>query len=133
MSDAVEILGHAPEPLHALAYFSTPTVPFSDQEVNDLLLAARTWNAAHGITGKLIVLEEGDRVIRFAQWIEGPRSEMEACIRRIVTDERHGRIDVRRRGPVEARRFPDWDMAFEPSAPTAFEAKAEAMTGDGTD
>lgn len=129
MTDPVEILGHEPDPLHALAYLSAPTVPFSDDEVNALLLAARTWNAMHAITGKLIVLEEDGRVVRFAQWIEGPRSELDACIRRIVADDRHASVDVKRRGPVEARRFPDWDMAFANAGAVSFEGQSETLTG----
>lgn len=129
MTDPVEILGHEPDPLHALAYLSTPTVPFSDDAVNDLLLASRTWNAMHAITGKLIVLEDDGEVVRFAQWIEGPRSELDACIRRIVADDRHASIDVRRRGPVEARRFPDWDMAFSHADAVSFEDQSGELTG----
>ena len=124
---AADVVGHEPDPLHGLAYLSTPTVPFSDRDLSELLLAARRWNAAHGVTGKLVVLERGDRVVRFAQWIEGPRTELEACVRRIFDDERHGDVEVRRRGPVEKRRFPGWDMAIEPAPPERFEAEAEAL------
>ncbi len=126
----LDVVGLDPEPVHALAYLSTPIVPFSDRDLSDLLLAARTWNAAHGVTGKLIVLEQGDRIVRFAQWIEGPRAALEACVRRIVGDDRHGEIDVRRRGPVDGRRFPGWDMAFEPASPDAYPAEANALTGE---
>ena len=127
MPAPVEIVGHTPEPLHAVAYVSTPAVPFTDRELNDLLLVARARNAADGVTGKLVVLEDGGRVTRFAQWIEGPRSALEAVVGRILADERHTAIDVRRRGPVPRRRFAGWDMAFESAPPTPFEARAEAL------
>ena len=128
MSDPAEVVGHAADPLHALAYLSTPAEPFSDRDLSDLLLAARRWNAAHGVTGKLVVLEDDDRVVRFAQWIEGPRSALEACVRRIVEDPRHDEIDVRRRGPVEVRRFPGWDMAIQPASTATFDRAAGQLT-----
>lgn len=126
-SAPAEVVGHEPDPLHALAYLSTPTAPFSDRDLSDLLLAARRWNAAHAVTGKLVVLERDGRVVRFAQWIEGPRTALEACVRRIFEDDRHGDFDVRRRGPAERRRFPGWDMAIEEAPPEAFDAAAEQL------
>ena len=130
MSDP-DVVGHDPDPVHALAYVSTPTVPFSDRDLSDLLLAARRWNVRHAVTGKLVVLEDDGRLVRFAQWIEGPRSEIEAGVRRILADPRHGEFDVRRRGPVEARRFPGWDMAIEPAPPAAFGDRAERLVSTG--
>ena len=136
MSD-LDVVGHEPEPLHAVAYVSTPTEPFSDRDLSDLLLAARRWNAEHGVTGKLVVQETatgtGSEVVRFAQWIEGPQTAMEACVERILADPRHGAFDVRRRGPVEGRRFPGWDMAIEPAPPATFEARTERLIDDGAE
>jgi hypothetical protein len=128
MPDPLDIVGHEPDALHGLAYVSTPTEPFSDRDLSDLLLAARRWNAAHAVTGKLVVLEEDEHVVRFAQWIEGPRTEIEACVRRIAADPRHRDIDVRRRGPVEARRFPDWDMAIQPASGATFAQAADDLS-----
>lgn len=128
MTDPIDVVGHTADALHALAYLSTPTEPFSDRDLSDLLLSARRWNAAHGVTGKLVVLEEGDRVARFAQWIEGPPEALEACIGRIFADPRHEGIDIRRRGPVDERRFPDWDMAIQPATASSFDTDADALT-----
>lgn len=104
-------------PLYAAAYVSTPTVAFSDRDLTDLLLAARRFNAAHGITGKLIVAEadhgRGPEAVRFVQWIEGDLAEVRQCMRRIQADGRHTEIEVQFFAPVERRRFPTWDMAFE--------------------
>ena len=129
MSEPVDVVGHDPDPLHAVAYLSTPTVPFSDRDLSDLLLAARHWNASHSVTGKLIVLEDETGIVRFAQWIEGPRAALEACLHRIVSDARHGDIDVRRRGPAPSRRFPGWDMAIEPVPEGAFRDAATELAG----
>ena len=126
MSDP-DVVGIEPDTLHAVSYLSTPVVPFSDRELSDLMLSARRYNAAHGVTGKLVVLEDGDRVTQFAQWIEGPRLALEACVRRILDDPRHAGFDVRRRGAVDGRRFPGWDMDIQPVDAVSFPAEAEAL------
>lgn len=127
MSDSLDIIGVEPPALVALAYLSTPTVEFSDRDLSDLLLAARLYNARHEVTGKLIVLEDGDRIVRFAQWIEGPASEMEACIGRILGDPRHGEFEIRHRAPAEGRRFPGWDMAIHPVDGDSFPIEADSL------
>ena len=129
MSDE-HVVGHDPDPLHAVAYVSTPTEPFTDRDLSDLLLSARRWNAVHGVTGKLVVQEEGGEIVRFAQWIEGPETALQACIERILGDPRHSAFDVRRRGPAESRRFPGWDMAIEPVPDGAFDARAARLVAD---
>lgn len=121
-----EEAGHDPDPLAALSYVSTPVVPFSDRDLSDLLLGARAFNAHHGITGRLLVLEgPGDRVARFFQWIEGAETAVEACFARIEADPRHARIEVLFRGGVLARRYPGWDMGLgRTAAAEVFEAAA---------
>lgn len=106
-------LEHGLEGLHAFSYLSIPTVPFSDGDLSDLLRAASTANARLGVTGKLVVMEDDQGVARFAQWIEGTRLELDACIGRIRADGRHHQFIVQYDGPVHARRFPDWDMVME--------------------
>lgn len=116
-------------PLFAAAYVSTPTIRFSDREVVDLLLSCRRFNAQHAVTGKLIVAEvETDpgttEVVRFVQWLEGAVEDVRAALERIRSDARHHRIELQYFGPLEARRFPDWDMAFE-QVPVALVAEAQ--------
>ncbi len=123
-----DVVGLDPEPLHALAYVSTPTEPFSDRDLSDLLLSARSWNAAHGVTGKLLVLEDdAGHVVQFAQWLEGAPDVLAACLDRIHADPRHQLGDVREHGAVGGRRFPGWDMAFESATDVAFGARAQAL------
>ena len=127
MSD-LDVVGHEPEPVHALAYVSTPTVPFSDRDLSDLLLSARRWNAEHQVTGKLLVLEDADgQLVQFAQWIEGPPDALAACLDRIRADRRHRPHEVRMHGEVAGRRFPGWDMSFEVVGADAFTAGADAL------
>lgn len=104
--------------LFAAAYISTPSVPFDDHVLSGLLLAARRWNAQHGITGKLVVAEaeEADgstSVRRFVQWIEGEPDDVRVCLQRIYDDARHTEFEIQYFGPVGARRYPTWDMAIE--------------------
>lgn len=124
VSPRVDIVGYEADPLWAFGYLSTPTAPFSDRDLSDLLLSARRFNSARQVTGKLLVLEEGVEITQFAQWIEGPRDRLASCIERIRADPRHTDFEVVHDGPVEARRFPYWDMAVEPATGTAFEAAA---------
>ena len=124
-----DVIGIEPEPLCAFAYLSTPTAPFSDRDLSDLLLAARHANAAHRVTGKLVVLEGAAGVVRFAQYVEGPEGSLAAVVERILADPRHGGFEVRRQGPVPARRFPGWDMAIQPASATAFVQESAAVTG----
>lgn len=125
-----EPAGYAPDPLHAIAYVSVPAVSFSDRDITDLLFAARRANAQYSITGKLVVLEEGERIVQFLQWIEGPPVALEACFDRIRSDPRHTDICVRFRGPIAARRFPSWDMAIDTATPTSFATEVDALTPD---
>ena len=124
-----EVVGYAPDPLAAYAYVSTPMAPFDQDALNGLLLAARRFNAAREVTGKLVVLEEEGRVVRFAQWVEGPQRQLAAVVDRIRADERHGGLEVRFEGPVPSRRFPSWEMVYAPAAtPGAFAIDVETLT-----
>ena len=124
----IDVIGVESEPLRAFAYLSTPVVPFSDRDLNALLRSARRFNAARGVTGKLVVLEEDDGVTRFAQCIEGPADALALCIERIEDDTRHAGLQVVRRGPIAARRFPGWDMAIQPASASTFERAVAAAT-----
>lgn len=123
------MIGIEPEPLYAFAYLSAPAAPFSDRDLSDLLLSARHANAARRVTGKLVVLEGPRGVVRFAQYVEGPRPGLAAVVERILSDPRHGGFEVRREGPVRARRFPGWDMAVQPADAATFLRRADAVTG----
>ena len=124
----IDILGVKRAPLWAFAYVSAPTDPFSDRDLSDLLLSARRFNAAHGVTGKLVVLEEGHRVVRFAQWVEGPRAPLDACVERILDDPRHTILDVVHHERGAARRFPSWDMAIQPASTLEFASSVTELT-----
>ena len=123
----VEVIRIVPEPLYAFAYVSTPTVAFSDRDLSDLLLAARHANAAREVTGKLVVLEGPAGVVRFAQYVEGPRAGLAVVTERILADPRHGGFEVQRQGPVPARRFAGWNMALHAATASTFLEESAAV------
>lgn len=108
-------------------YVSTAAVPFSDRDLSDLLLAARRTNVLHGVTGKLVVLESRNRVLRFAQVVEGTPEGLRVVVERIRADPRHMDIQVVLDGPVRRRRFENWDMAIEAVPEARFERATEVL------
>ena len=123
-------IGLEPPPLRTFGYVSTPTVPFSDRDLSDLLRAARATNARHDVTGKLVVLEDEDGVVRFAQVIEGPEDALAVVVERIRADPRHDQIRVVVDDAMQAgRRFAGWDMAIERVPPPVFASASEALFG----
>lgn len=97
--------------LYRLVYASRNLLQGSDDEVTasvrQILEASQRNNRVIGVTGALMF--NGGA---FAQVLEGPRSGVEETFERIQRDERHGEVTVLQCGPVEARGFPDWSMAF---------------------
>ena len=48
----------------------------------------------------------------FAQVIEGPEWQLRLLMKRICADRRHHSLKVVTDGPITARRYPDWSMAY---------------------
>ena len=95
--------------LFRLVYASRSLVP-EDRvpvELPRILDAARRCNAAQGITGALLFSADG-----FVQALEGPMSAVERTFERIQCDPRHAEVVVLEAGPVAARQFDGWSMAF---------------------
>ncbi len=76
-------------------------------ELRRILAVSRRNNASEGLTGALL-LGQGS----FAQVLEGPMDAVERAFERIQDDPRHADLVVVEIGPVAARAFPDWSMAF---------------------
>ncbi len=93
--------------LHEVLYVSTlaPEAPL--QVVAQIAAKARIANAAADITGLLIF--DG---MRFCQQIEGPRKEVLALTQRIRQDSRHVNLEILRHGPLQARRFKRFALAY---------------------
>lgn len=94
-------------PIERLVYTSNATEAMGTQDLFDLLNQARQKNAQLGITGHLLYADG-----RFTQCIEGPASSIETLWQSLTRDTRHEGMVVLARGPVMARRFDGWAMAF---------------------
>ena len=107
-------------PLHALLYRSSATGPLTPVHLLPLLTRSMRWNAAHGVTGRLLVDDPAPRT--FVQWIEGDPADVGVLFERIREDGRHTDLRVLASGPVSelagrpGRLYPDWSMSLETQA-----------------
>ena len=90
-----------------LAYISTATRLFDQDQLEGLLAACRRNNAARDISGALIYAGG-----TFMQVIEGDEDEVRALYGRIRRDPRHHDLIKLDEGEEEDREFGDWSMAF---------------------
>lgn len=90
-----------------LIYNSAATSPFTDDELEDLLLKARIKNASLDITGILLHVEGS-----LFQVLEGPRDKVDALAETIRQDPRHIRMTTIIREPIAKRSFREWTMGF---------------------
>lgn len=88
-------------------YASAATVPFSKQQLAQLLIKARANNERLGVSGLLLFVEGS-----FLQVLEGPAATVDALYEKISRDERHAETLVLKRSPIEERSFADWRMGF---------------------
>ena len=78
-----------------------------DTELGNILRAARSNNAAMGITGALLIYDNW-----FAQTLEGEEGAVRSLYAHIAQDKRHDSIEVREEGLVGIRVFSRWAMAI---------------------
>ncbi len=94
--------------MRSLVYASRALQPFGDDDLLQLLKAARARNDAHGVTG-MLVFAAGS----FLQLIEGEDEAVEVIWDRIRMDPRHTGLRVLKDGPARERLFAEWSMGFE--------------------
>jgi hypothetical protein len=90
-----------------IIYASAQTVPFSPQQLTDLLAKARANNQGLGVSGMLLY-HRGS----FLQVLEGEEPIVTALYMKIAKDPRHDRLMVIKRSRVTERTFGDWSMGF---------------------
>ncbi|MDB5581532.1 MAG: Photoactivated adenylate cyclase subunit beta-like protein [Bradyrhizobium sp.] len=97
-------------PLVSLIYVSRSKLGLEDASDDVELIVARSRgrNLSLGVTGALMF--SGDY---FAQMLEGRRSAVQELMTSIERDWRHHNIIVTRDGPIAARRFAGWQMAYQ--------------------
>jgi hypothetical protein len=116
---------------YRLAYMSTSS-PWTRPDLLALLRAARTKNAALGVTGVLL-----HRQGRFVQLLEGGSEEVQALYATIRADPRHRDVTLVWDDQGDTRWFADWWMAFrdleedpvtEPALTDVLRGPADAST-----
>jgi len=75
--------------------------------VSQIIADAQVRNSHLAVTGALLFTGT-----HFAQILEGPRESIAQLMSSIQDDSRHGNIVIVDHSPIEARRFPDWKMAY---------------------
>ena len=55
----------------------------------------------------------------YYQWLEGPEAEVLKAFDRILSDNRHGDVEVLDRQQIETRSFPTWSMGYGTSRTTS--------------
>jgi Sensors of blue-light using FAD. len=91
-----------------LIYVSHAIQPFSEEELIELLKAAREKNKHYGITGMLLYLNE-----KFIQVLEGEKEKVNAVMDKIEADPRHHKISILMEGNTRERIFHNWSMGFK--------------------
>jgi hypothetical protein len=94
--------------MHHIVYLSWATVPFTDKQLQELLVPARRRNMELGITGILLYGNEC-----FLQLLEGEEDVVQELYAHIRRDVRHDTITAIANKAVAQRLFPDWAMAFQ--------------------
>jgi hypothetical protein len=107
-------------PLFSLIYRSRATQAFDQAALLDLLQQCRLNNQELRLSG-LLLHHKG----QFLQVLEGPEPALSDLYARIQQDPRHHHVRTLAYGPIEARSFADWRMAFTPAS----EALLSQVTG----
>lgn len=94
-----------------IVYISTARRPFTQAELEAVLLKSRLNNGRDGVTGLLI---SGGK--RFLQALEGPEEAVAAAYDRIKADARHFAVVPLSIRQVEVREFGSWSMGYEAGA-----------------
>lgn len=93
--------------MKTILYLSTPTVPFSDEDLKELLVKSRENNRARSVSGILLFVNN-----LFIQVLEGESDDVEALYQLISRDPRHKSILKIYDKPIEEKLFDVWSMAF---------------------
>jgi hypothetical protein len=93
--------------LHRIIYVSTAVEPFTEAELESIVVGARRKNAGLSITGEL--LYSGGTVM---QVLEGEREAVESLFETIGSDLRHTFVVTVQSTPCESRLFSEWSMGL---------------------
>lgn len=90
-----------------LVYVSAATVPFSNEDLDELLVIARQNNSSLDVTGILLFTDQ-----TFFQVLEGEPAVVQQLYDKIALDRRHTKVLLLAKQDIEQRNFGDWSMGF---------------------
>lgn len=91
-----------------LTYLSTPFRPMNNEDLMDILTAARLNNASIGVTGMLLYTGTD-----FIQVLEGEEQIVEDLVAQIRKDPRHKNFRIIERKKIAQREYAEWTMRFK--------------------
>lgn len=94
--------------MYHLAYFSTATQHFTEDELKTLLESSKKNNQPAKITGVLLFIEGC-----FLQILEGPKDIVKSLFQKVKKDNRHKDVLRIFEGEVTERSFDKWSMGFK--------------------
>jgi hypothetical protein len=94
--------------MRQILYVSVARPDLAPDAVEEILSASRRNNAAAGITGLLLEIDQA-----FLQVLEGDAQALKNLMATIRRDPRHANIGVLLERDVAARAFPHWTMGFK--------------------
>jgi hypothetical protein len=94
--------------MHHVIYLSWAIVPFNEEQLQQLLIAARRRNTELAVTGILLYGNE-----RFVQVLEGEEDTVQEVYALIRRDPRHHNFITFANKPVAQRAFTEWAMGFK--------------------
>lgn len=109
--------------VHQIAYCSNAVRTLPPAVIGDILDVSRRNNTRDGVTGVLIY---HDRL--FFQLLEGDRSLVKACYRRICANRLHSTPSLMLQADVDERAFPEWSMGLARPEELAEGAAAAVMS-----
>jgi hypothetical protein len=109
--------------LLSIIYVSSAVSPFSDVELESLLVDARAFNKAKAITGVLLYADGN-----FMQCLEGPVDSVLRAYDRIKASHRHKDLIEFNRATIDARSFDSWEMGLLRPTKTEFISISNAVS-----
>ena len=97
--------------LYQIMYISIATSAVTSQQCAIIAQRSAINNRGDDVTGLLLFNSR-----RFLQILEGPKDAVERIFNRIHADTRHRAVVKLREGPIGAREFGAWAMAFDDPA-----------------
>jgi hypothetical protein len=113
------------EDLHSIVYKSEATRALTAQDLDRLLLDARSFNEGAGVTGVLLY-----HAGSFFQFFEGPEQGATAVYRRICQSTIHNNIVELLNTTASERQFESWHMGFCSPPQTELQLLATASWED---